>query len=103
MWGITQPFVGMFADRYGSRYVMLIGVLVYILGLVTMIFSTTALAFTFGAGICVGIALSCTASSHEHDGIGARGVCGQAQRHHGRDFRRRIDRSGDRIGRWPRP
>jgi predicted MFS family arabinose efflux permease len=28
-----------------------------------MIFSTTALTFTFGAGICVGIALSCTASS----------------------------------------
>ncbi len=63
VWGITQPFVGVFADRYGSRYVMLIGVLVYILGLVTMIFSTTALAFTFGAGICVGIALSCTAAS----------------------------------------
>jgi MFS family permease len=63
VWGITQPFVGMFADRYGSRYVMIGGVFVYMLGLVTMIFSTTALAFIFGAGICVGIALSCTASS----------------------------------------
>ncbi len=63
VWGVTQPFVGILADRYGSRYVMLAGVLVYILGLVTMIFSTTALAFTFGAGICVGIALSCTAAS----------------------------------------
>ena len=63
VWGITQPFVGMFADRYGTRYVMIGGVLVYALGLVTMIFSTTALTFTFGAGICIGIALSCTASS----------------------------------------
>jgi predicted MFS family arabinose efflux permease len=63
VWGVTQPFVGIFADRYGSRYVMLAGVLVYVLGLVTMIFATTALAFTFGCGICVGIALSCTASS----------------------------------------
>lgn len=63
VWGITQPFVGMIADRYGSRYVMIIGVLIYALGLVTMIFSTTALMFTFGAGICIGIALSCTASS----------------------------------------
>jgi predicted MFS family arabinose efflux permease len=63
VWGITQPVVGVFADRYGSRYVMIGGVLVYALGLITMIFSTTALTFTFGAGICVGIALSCTASS----------------------------------------
>lgn len=63
VWGITQPFVGIFADRYGSRYVMIGGVVIYVLGLVTMIFSTTALTFTFGAGICIGIALSCTASS----------------------------------------
>lgn len=63
VWGLTQPFIGMFADRYGSRYVMLVGVLVYAVGLVTMIFSTTALTFTLGAGVCVGIALSCTASS----------------------------------------
>lgn len=63
VWGVSQPFVGMLADRYGSRYIMVGGVLIYALGLVTMIFSTTALAFTFGAGICVGVALSCTASS----------------------------------------
>jgi len=63
VWGLTQPFIGMFADRYGARYVMLGGVLVYAAGLVIMIFSTTALTFTLGAGVCVGIALSCTASS----------------------------------------
>lgn len=63
VWGVSQPFVGMLADRYGTRYIMVGGVLIYALGLVTMIFSTTALAFTFGAGICVGVALSCTASS----------------------------------------
>ena len=63
VWGITQPFVGAFADRYGSRSVMLAGVLIYILGLVAMIFATTAMLFTFGCGICVGVALSCTASS----------------------------------------
>jgi predicted MFS family arabinose efflux permease len=63
VWGLTQPLIGMFADRYGSRYVMLGGVLIYAAGFVIMIFSTTALTFTLGAGICVGIALSCTASS----------------------------------------
>lgn len=73
VWGITQPFVGMFADRYGSRFVMVGGVLIYALGLVTMIFATTALTFTFGAGICVGIALSCTASSMSMT-VGARTV-----------------------------
>ncbi len=63
VWGFTQPFIGMFADRYGSRYVMMGGVVVYALGLLVMFFSTTALALTLGMGICVGIALSCTASS----------------------------------------
>ena len=63
VWGITQPFVGIFADRYGSRYVMLSGVVIYAVGLVTMMLSTTVLPFIFGMGICIGIALSCTASS----------------------------------------
>lgn len=63
VWGITQPFVGIFADRYGSRYVMMSGVVIYVVGLVTMMLSTTALPLIFGMGICIGIALSCTASS----------------------------------------
>ncbi|ABD89274.1 MFS transporter [Rhodopseudomonas palustris] len=63
VWGVTQPFVGMFADRYGTRYVMLGGVLIYAAGLVLMMVATSALVFTLGAGFCVGLALSCTASS----------------------------------------
>lgn len=63
VWGVTQPMVGMFADRYGSRYVMLAGVLIYAAGLWIMMIATTALVFTLGAGVCVGLALSCTASS----------------------------------------
>lgn len=63
VWGITQPFVGIFADRFGARYVMLSGVAIYAVGLVTMMLSTTVLPFIFGMGICVGVALSCTASS----------------------------------------
>ena len=61
--GVTQPMAGALADRYGARYVMLAGVLVYAAGLVIMMISTSALVFTLGAGVCVGIALSCTASS----------------------------------------
>ncbi len=63
VWGVTQPVVGMIADRFGTRYVMLGGVFVYAAGLVVMMTSSSALTFTLGAGICVGLALSCTASS----------------------------------------
>src|SRR3978361_1733083 len=63
IWGISQPVVGLLADRFGARYVMLTGVLVYAAGLVIMMISTSALVFTIGAGLCIGLALSCTASS----------------------------------------
>ncbi|RJF75449.1 MFS transporter [Rhodopseudomonas palustris] len=63
IWGVTQPIVGLMADRYGSRWVMLGGVVIYAAGLVLMMTADSALTFTLGCGVCVGIALSCTASS----------------------------------------
>ncbi|MCP9628494.1 MFS transporter [Rhodopseudomonas palustris] len=63
IWGVTQPIVGLMADRYGSRWVMLGGVVIYAAGLVLMMMADSALTFTLGCGVCVGIALSCTASS----------------------------------------
>jgi predicted MFS family arabinose efflux permease len=63
VWGVSQPFIGVFADRFGVRYVMLLGVVVYAAGLVTMMLASSALVFTLGAGLCIGLALSCTASS----------------------------------------
>ncbi|MEH2472318.1 putative MFS family arabinose efflux permease [Nitrobacteraceae bacterium AZCC 2161] len=42
---------------------MLTGVLIYAAGLLLMMVATSALVFTLGAGLCVGLALSCTASS----------------------------------------
>src|SRR3977135_3995677 len=62
VWGISQPMVGLLADRFGARYVMLTGVVVYAAGLLIMMISTSALVFTIGAGLCIGLA-SCTASS----------------------------------------
>ena len=32
VWGVTQPFAGMLADKYGSGRVVLGGVLLYVLG-----------------------------------------------------------------------
>ena len=63
VWGLTQPLVGMFADRHGVRSTMLAGVIVYMAGLGLMTAATSATMLTIGAGVCIGFALSCTASS----------------------------------------
>ena len=63
LWGATQPFVGMLADRYGARLVMVGGVLVYALGLGLSVIATSAWLLMLGWGICIGLALSCTAST----------------------------------------
>lgn len=63
VWGITQPFVGIIADRRGARPVAMAGVAIYALGLLVSMFATSAATFTLGTGVCLGIALSCTASN----------------------------------------
>ena len=63
VWGLTQPFVGAMADKHGARPVALSGVVIYGAGILTSIYAASALAFTIGAGLCIGLALSCTASS----------------------------------------
>ena len=63
VWGATQPFMGILADRYGARPITLFGVLVYALGLGFAMNATSAWSVTLGMGLCVGLALSCTASN----------------------------------------
>jgi len=63
VWGATQPFVGMIADRYGVRRIAPAGVLVYMIGLLLTAFGTSTTTLILGAGIAIGVALSCTASS----------------------------------------
>ncbi len=46
VWGTTQPFVGMLADRHGARPVALAGVVIYAAGLLVSLYSTSALTFT---------------------------------------------------------
>ena len=60
-WGIAGPFAGMLADRYGAYRVLVIGGVLYALGLVLMALSTSGLAFTSSAGVLIGMAQSgCT-------------------------------------------
>ncbi|MBA3597450.1 MAG: MFS transporter [Methylibium sp.] len=56
MWGLTGPFAGMLADRYGAFKVLLAGALLYAGGLVLMALATSGLAFTGSAGLMIGMA-----------------------------------------------
>jgi predicted MFS family arabinose efflux permease len=63
VWGLTQPFVGMAADRWGARPVAVAGVLTYAAGIGLAIVAQSAWVLTLGIGLCIGLALSCTASN----------------------------------------
>lgn len=63
VWGATQPFVGMLADRHGARLVAAGGVLIFAIGTWISLLAASTLVLILGAGICIGIALSCTASN----------------------------------------
>ena len=58
VWGATQPFAGVLADKYGSGRVVLGGTLLYVLGLFLMAHPTTPLAFVLSAGVLIGIGQS---------------------------------------------
>lgn len=61
-WGLLQPFAGAAASRWGFRPVLLAGVFSYLAGLGVMAMAQGAFALMIGAGVLMGIALSCTAS-----------------------------------------
>jgi len=63
VWGVTQPFFGILADRHGARPVALGGALIYAAGLLFSVYAESAWMLTLGAGVCIGLALSCTASN----------------------------------------
>lgn len=60
VWGFSQPFVGMVADRFGAGRVLVVGGVVYALGLALMAQSTTGLELAMSAGVLVGLGLSGT-------------------------------------------
>ncbi len=58
VWGVTQPFAGMLADKYGSGRVVVGGALLYVLGLAWMAHPTSELTFVLAAGVLIGTGLS---------------------------------------------
>ncbi len=60
VWGLTQPFAGRIADRYGAGRVVFIGAILYIVGLYMMSQALTELNLLISAGIVIGVGLSGT-------------------------------------------
>jgi predicted MFS family arabinose efflux permease len=59
-WGLAGPLAGMVADRWGAYRVLLVGGVLYALGLVGMAMATSGLAFQGSAGLMLGMAQSGT-------------------------------------------
>lgn len=63
LWGAVQPFTGALADKYGSKKVVAVGGLLYVIGLVLMAFSATGILINLSLGLIIGLALSATSFS----------------------------------------
>ena len=58
VWGLLQPFTGMFADKHGAGRVLVAGALLYASGLALMTVSGSSVMLDWSAGALVGLALS---------------------------------------------
>lgn len=70
VYGISQPFTGMIADKFGAARVMAVGTIGYAAGLVLMSMSTTGSELNLSAGLLIGIALGCCGFSTVYGVIG---------------------------------
>ena len=57
IWGLAQPFTGALADRFGAAKVVLIGGVLYALGLVCMGLADSPLSLSLSAGLLIGIGI----------------------------------------------
>jgi MFS family permease len=59
-WGLAGPVAGMWADRFGAFRVLVVGAVLYALGLVTMGMATSGAGLAGSAGLLLGLAQSGT-------------------------------------------
>ncbi|MDQ8730414.1 MFS transporter [Bradyrhizobium sp. LHD-71] len=62
-WGLLQAVAGAMVVKYGYRTLMVGGAALYVIGLVLLATAQGLVAVIVGAGICLGISMSCTASA----------------------------------------
>lgn len=60
LWGLAQPFMGVLADKYGARKVIVMGGIGYSAGLYLMSQSSSPMALHLTMGVLVGLSLSAT-------------------------------------------
>jgi predicted MFS family arabinose efflux permease len=63
VWGFLQPFSGAWAVRVGYRKVMMVGSVLYVLGMVLLATAQGMLGITLGAGFAIGASMACTGSA----------------------------------------
>ena len=63
IWGLAQPFTGALADRFGARRTIVLGGILYGLGLLTMGLADSPLSLSLSAGLLIGLGLSGTSFS----------------------------------------
>ena len=62
-WGFLQPWVGAWAGKHGYRYLLMSGSLLYVAGLTMLAMAHSFLMVLIGAGVLIGLSLSCTGSA----------------------------------------
>jgi predicted MFS family arabinose efflux permease len=62
-WGFLQPLAGAMTVRYGFRPIMMVGALLYIVGLMLMASAQGLLSVMIGGGALIGTSLACTAAA----------------------------------------
>ncbi len=62
-WGFLQPLVGAWAGQFGFRKLMLLGAVIYSLGLMMLATAHHITMVTLGAGFMIGFSLACTGSA----------------------------------------
>ena len=72
-WGLLQAWIGAQVVRYGFRPLMMGGVMLYIIGLALLATAQGVAGVILGAGVCMGIAMTCTASAMANS-VAARAV-----------------------------
>lgn len=60
VWGVSQPFAGRLADRYGASRIVLVGAALYVAGLAMMAQPGSGSALILSTGVIVGLGLSGT-------------------------------------------